>query len=239
MNNILLSSKKKVINNLDEILLDFEKNIRNSGHHLQWLNSEVNNKSLKIKEKKVFYIIEGNIILFFDDTFSNIDKSFIITPRNILSTINDFYELTNFTEYPSNFQIINLNTIKTKLTLYFSIQSNELKLLKDTKLRKILYCIDCELCKNVCPISNIIPDFYPINDIIRQFEEKGVIHEKLCTSCKACEQICPVNIKMSEYLLNLQFKKDKSITERIIMLINKNKSYHKKTSNYINNRLKL
>ncbi len=239
MNSILLTSKKKIINNLDEILLDLDKNVRNSGHHLQWLNHNVPNNSLKIKEKRIFYIIEGNLILYFNDTFENFEKSIVITPKNILTSINDYYELCLFNDYPTNFQIVNLNTIKTKLTLFFSIEAKDLKILKDTKLRKLFYCIDCSLCKSVCPINNIIPDFYPIQDINRQFEEKGSVTEKLCTNCKACEQICPVNIKMSEFLLNQNFKKEKSITERILLLVNKNKKYHIKTNKYINNRLKL
>lgn len=239
MNSVLLNSKKKIINNLDEILLDLDKNIRNSGHNLQWLNSEVKNASLRKKEKNVFYIIEGNLIIYFNETFENFEKSIVITPKNILNSINDYYEICLFNEYPTNFQIINLNTIKTKITIFFAIENRDLKILKDIKLRKLFYCINCSLCSSVCPINKIIPDFTPINDINRQIDEKGSVTERLCTNCKACEQICPVNIKMSEFILNLNFKKEKSITERALLLFNKNQKNHIKTNKYINNRLKL
>lgn len=238
MNNLLIASKRKIINNLDEVLLDIEKNIRTSSHSLQWVNSDVNQNVIRKKEKKVFYITEGNLIVFLDDNFDAIEKSLIITPRNILSNINDFYEIASINKYTSNFQIINLNTIKTKLTIYFTIHNSELKMLKDKHLRKLFYCIDCGKCETVCPINLVIPDFSPIGDILRQYEEKEIINERLCTSCKACEKICPVNIKLSEYLLNLKFKKEKSFTERILLLFNKSENYHIKTNKYINNRLK-
>ncbi len=239
MNSVLLNSKKKIINNLDEILLDLDKNVRNSGHTLQWLNNEMNNVSLRKKEKKVFYIIDGNLIIYFNENFENFEKSVVITPNNILYSINDYYEICLFNSYPTNFQIVNLNTIKTKITIFFSIDNKELKLLKDIKLRKLFYCINCSLCSSVCPLNKVIPEYSPIIDINRQIDEKGHITERLCTNCKACEQICPVNIKMSEYILNLNFKKEKNITERVLLLFNKSKKYHEKTNKYINNRLKL
>lgn len=239
MNNLLIASKRKIINNLDEVLLDIEKNIRSSSHSLQWVNSDLNQSVIRKKEKKVFYIAEGNLIIFLDDNFDNIGKSLIITPRNILSSINDFYEIAKINNYSSNFQIFNLNTVKTKYTIYFTIHNKDLKMLKDKHLRKLFYCIDCGKCQTVCPINLVVTDFSPIGDILRQYEEKDTVNERLCTSCKACEKICPVNIKLSKYLLNLKFKKDKSFTERIILLLNKNEKYHARTNKYINNRLKI
>lgn len=238
MNNLLINSKKKIINNLDEILLDIDKNIRTSSHSFQWLSNDINQNSIKAKEKKVFYILEGNLIVYIDDNFDKIDKSLIITPRNILSTINDFFEIAQINKYSSNYQIINLNTIKAKYTIYFSITNKDIKKLKEFHLRKLFYCIDCGKCQTVCPINLVLPDFSPIADIIRQFEEKDHVNEPLCTACKACEKICPVNIKMSEYLLNLKFKKEKTFTERILLLFNKKLSYHIKTNKFVNNRLK-
>lgn len=238
MNNLLILSKRKIINNLDEVLLDIEKNIRTSSHSLQWINSDVNQNVIRKKEKKVFYITEGNLIIYLDDNFDTIEKSLILTPRNILSSINDFYEILKINKYSTNFQIINLNTIKSKLTIYFTIHNKDLKMLKDKHLRKLFYCIDCGKCQTVCPINLVVSDFSPIGDILRQYEENDSINEPLCTSCKACEKVCPVNIKLSEYLLNLKFKKDKSFTERILLLFNKYEKYHIKTNKYINNRLK-
>ncbi|MDD2345296.1 MAG: 4Fe-4S dicluster domain-containing protein [Bacteroidales bacterium] len=238
MNNLLILSKRKIINNLDEVLLDIEKNIRTSSHFLQWVNSDVSQNLIRKKEKKVFYITEGNLIIYFDDNFDTIEKSLIITPRNILSNINDFYEISKINKYSTNFQIINLNTIKTKLTIYFTIHNKDLKMLKDKHLRKLFYCIDCGKCQTVCPINLVVSEFSPIDEILRQYEQNESINEPLCTSCKACEKVCPVNIKLSEYLLNLKFKKDKSFTERILLLFNKNEKYHIKTNKYINNRLK-
>jgi len=238
MNNLLINSKRKIINNLDEVLLDIDKNIRTSSHTFQWLSNDVNQNSIKAKEKKVFYILEGNLIVYIDDNFDKIDKSLIITPRNILSTINDFFEIVHINKYSSNYQILNLNTTKSKFTLFFSLTNKDVKKLKELHFRKLFYCINCEKCQTVCPITLVIPDFSPIGDILRQLEDKDHINEPLCTACKACEKICPVNIKMSEYLLNLKFKKEKSLTERILLLLNKNRNYHIKTNKFINNRLK-
>jgi ferredoxin len=238
MNNLLINSKRKIINNLDEVLLDIDKNIRISSHSFQWLSNDINQKTIKAKEKKAFYILEGNLVVFIDDNFDKIDKSLIITPYNILSNINDFFEIAQINKYYSNYQILNLNTVKSNFTLYFSIENRDIKKLRDLHLRKLFYCIDCGKCQTVCPINLIISDFSPIGDINRQFEEKDHVTEPLCTACKACEKICPVNIKLSEYLLNLKFKKEKSFTERILLLLNKNTNYHFKTNRFVNNRLK-
>ncbi len=238
MNNLLIASKKKIINNLDEVLLDIDKNIRTSSHTFQWLNNDINRNKIRTKERKIFYILEGNLIIYMDDNFDKIDKSLIITPRNILLNINDFYEIANINKYNSNFQIINLNTIKIKFTIYFSIHNTDIKMLKDKHLRKLFYCIDCGKCQTVCPINMVINDFSPIGDIVRQYDEHDAVNERLCSACKACEKICPVNIKLSEYLLNLKFKKEKSFTERILLLLNKNKNYRIRTNKFVNNRLK-
>lgn len=238
MNSIILSSKKKLINLLNEYLLEIDKNVKNSKHELQWFSDSSKLDSILLNEKSVYYIVEGNIIIYIGDELNKKDNTFFISPRNILLSMNEFFEILNYKPINSSYQIINLNTSKSRYRLVFSFTSVEEKFLKNLDYRKLYYCIDCNLCQTVCPIYKVIPDFYPIEDIKRQIMEKNMVSEPLCTSCKACETVCPANIKMSEYLLNLKFKREKTFVERILIMLNNKPKYQEKVNNYINNRLK-
>lgn len=94
--------------------------------------------------------------------------------------------------------------------------------------RKILTCIQCGACADVCPIYNVIgghtyDEYIPgpvgsiLSPIIKGMEDSAHFCT-LCTSCGRCNEVCPVNIPLRDLFIenrNDLVKTDKSlISER-------------------------
>jgi L-lactate utilization protein LutB len=77
-------------------------------------------------------------------------------------------------------------------------------LLKDSELRQILYCIDCEKCKDCCPVYQITQTFSP-KELVINFRKPDQIKSKTIfehtTLCGNCDKICPVNIPIKELII--------------------------------------
>lgn len=83
-------------------------------------------------------------------------------------------------------------------------------LLADESIRQSLWCINCNACKNACPVSTTIRKTEgayenPLNALqlpyIKDFEEYRHLSDAT-TLCGSCTQSCPVNINLHELFLH-------------------------------------
>jgi L-lactate utilization protein LutB len=94
----------------------------------------------------------------------------------------------------------------------FIIDNGRTKLLEQVEQRKTLYCINCDACNHVCPVSNIVGQEAfanttsgPIAMVKNQFQYGVHNHKHLSyasTMCGKCSDVCPVNIDIHNQLIN-------------------------------------
>lgn len=95
------------------------------------------------------------------------------------------------------------------------------KILVEPDQRKILSCIDCGACSNVCPVFNSIGGYSygisrngPIGSLsaMYQGEDQAFNHlSHASTICGKCTEVCPVNIDLHKQFL---FSRKKQISEK-------------------------
>ncbi|MBC7411588.1 MAG: lactate utilization protein [Bacteroidia bacterium] len=97
-------------------------------------------------------------------------------------------------------------------TLLFIIDNGRTKILEQIEQRKALYCINCDACNYVCPVSNTVGEegfvtatTGPIAMIKNQFQYDLHQYKHLSyasTMCGKCSDVCPVNIDIHQQLIN-------------------------------------
>lgn len=77
-------------------------------------------------------------------------------------------------------------------------------MMENNLLRQSLYCIDCGLCKTVCPMYHYTKEFSPI-DLVRFNGADGQNYaetlRKNALLCGNCDKVCPVQIPLSDLLI--------------------------------------
>lgn len=142
----------------------------------------------------------------------------------VLLPISSLYEPNKNVSTYYNF----INKSEDKKIFLILLNNGRTDVLSKEEQRKILTCIQCGACAEVCPIYNIVgghiyEEYFPgpvgsvISPIIKGMEESSHFCT-LCTSCGRCNEVCPVNIPLRDLFIenrNDLVKTDKSlISER-------------------------
>jgi L-lactate dehydrogenase complex protein LldF len=129
-----------------------------------------------------------------------------------LELISTLYS-TNKTgqSFPAHISLFTVNQSLMQENYVFITDFGKSEVLADTRLRQLLNCIDCDACRNVCPVYHWAgDDVYPeivkgpmgLFNLHRPLEsEKELI--QLSTRCGSCNDSCPVNIPITE-LINVR-----------------------------------
>lgn len=121
--------------------------------------------------------------------------------------------------------------IKNVSISVFLYDKNVTSVMKNPSLRSALYCIDCGLCKTVCPIYQYTKELSPIGLVRANSNGQAGDNEKLMKSmlmCGNCDQICPAQIPLSE-LLHTELESAKGLTSpsSLAKTFNKRKKLNK------------
>ena len=148
-----------------------------------------------------------NIVLVgIDKLIPSIDDISVLLP------LSSLYEVTKI-KAKSFYTILSKpghdNSGNQKLYIVL-VDNNRSTMLEKELQRRIMTCIECGGCHNVCPIFNTIgghvyDNAFPgpvgaIQSIADGYENAAHL-ATLCASCHQCEQYCPMNIKISDLIL--------------------------------------
>lgn len=138
----------------------------------------------------------------------------------VLLPISSLYEPNKNVSTYYNF----INKSEDKKIFLILLNNGRTDVLSKEEQRKILTCIQCGACAEVCPIYNIVgghtyEEYIPgpvgsiISPIIKGMEDSSHFCT-LCTSCGRCNEVCPVNIPLKDLFIenrNDLVKIDKSL----------------------------
>ena len=96
----------------------------------------------------------------------------------------------------------------------FIIDNQRSNILAEKNIRKVLSCIECGRCNDVCPVYQSIGDepynnvfTGPISHITLPYLETFESYKHLvyaCTLCGACEEVCPLELPIREMIVNVR-----------------------------------
>lgn len=210
---------------------------------LENLENNVENVDFLITEADFAVIESGNIILSnkkSKHSFNNVENLVIILDINKLVIKENDIEtilylrslLKEETILPQDVKIISApykrvissdifssesqNYTQEEVPVYLLLYDNGISdLLENKHLHDALLCIDCDKCKNVCPVFNITQQYTPI-DLIKpendNVQENARRIMQNCTFCGNCDAICPVKISFTSLMVKeLEIAKSKHI----------------------------
>jgi len=190
--------------------------------HSNQLHENVINKNIAIANTQLIIAENGSVIFESNDfEINDIVHSDIligIAPiHQIAATIQDAEFINGiknafqYKSFSSTSQII-FNKISEKENeklvpkeIYILLLDNHYeKVLENIDTRKALYCIDCGICAQVCPIVNTEGQTHslsPIHSLIAAVNNpKNDTYSSYSTLCSACSKVCPVNIPIHSLL---------------------------------------
>ena len=96
-------------------------------------------------------------------------------------------------------------------TYLFVVDNERSALLKNTQLRKIFACIDCDACRKACPIDQLIGD-EPYDNVFTGPRARVMLpHLEMmmgynhipyvCTMCGKCEEVCPMQLPLRQMMI--------------------------------------
>lgn len=96
----------------------------------------------------------------------------------------------------------------------FIIDNQRTNILSKKNIRKVMTCIDCGKCKDVCPVYQTIGDepynnvfTGPVAHITLPFLETFESYMHLpyaCTLCGACESVCPISLPIRDMIIDIR-----------------------------------
>jgi len=139
------------------------------------------------------------------------DFVFKLEDVEIFSHLYSIYK--NKVNFPYLTSIYTPSPTKERNDVYlFLIDNGRSNVLENKDIRSALTCINCDACKNVCPIFNIIGEepynnvfSGPLANVILPFMENVENYKHLCFSCTLCgncSAICPVKIPVCEMIVS-------------------------------------
>ncbi len=158
----------------------------------------------------VFSEDEGNVL----KSISSSKKQIVLTGIDkLVASLDDLptlLPLSSVFEVSKNRVSANY-TIINKPDFLVLVDNGRSDVLRKDFQRRILTCIECGACNNICPIFNTIGGHVyemavpgPVGTVIKPIVE-GFENEShfatLCTSCHQCDDYCPMNIKISDLIL--------------------------------------
>lgn len=163
-------------------------------------------------EMEIFYQAKFIILIF---PFNNLLKN--LEDIELLSQIYSINK--NKSQYLSLSTIYTPNIYNKNSAELFLVDNGRTNILKSKEHRKTLTCIECDACKNVCPVYSLIGDkpynnVYtgPVANVVLPFLETidGSKHLSFnCTLCGNCVKVCPMNIPIKDLIIanrNMFFK---------------------------------
>lgn len=189
------------------------------------INNNVQSEDCIIFTPKFGIINTGSLFLNFQ---SSIDMEIVLRSKMkiFLLPINEFLfkleEVEIFAhlysiyhdevEFPYLTSIFTPSPIeKDKNTYLFLVDNGRSNIMENKDISKILTCISCDACKNVCPVYSLIGDkpynnvfTGPVGNVVLPYMENIDSYKHLsfsCTSCGNCSAVCPVQIPISELII--------------------------------------
>lgn len=156
-------------------------------------------------------------IFSMNKVFSSKIKIFIIPFSNIITKLKDIELLTKLyysNKYNENFAKNScIYTPKLESNIHiFIVDNNRTSLLEFKEHRKTLTCFDCDACKKVCPIYQLIGDkpynnafTGPYASVVLPFLETIDSYKHLsfnCVLCGKCSSVCPLNIPLKNLIIS-------------------------------------
>lgn len=236
MNNLAYNSKRKNINYLMDNLLGFERNTKHLKNVVEWSFNETNSLKSYVDssewniEQECFYINENHQVALKSSALKYGKTVFVLQLKHMINNISDFYKIIPETNN-NNYLILSLDKFQYDYKLLVVVNDFDINILSELKLRKLNYCIDCNLCSSVCPIKEVSPKFNPIEFIKKEILKNGYVADQLCMNCGKCDSICPVGINISDYFL--YYNKPKKWNENLLNKILNNNSLSKYAFKFI------
>lgn len=162
-----------------------------------------------------------NCINLIPNIFIILDISRLVNKLSDLQTIlylRSFYQTHDF--LPTDMKLINRpyhrieKNVIQGMEEYERMEANITLLMYDNGvtatmenniLRHSLYCIDCGMCKTVCPMYHYTKEFSPIELVRYHCAEGGGNVEELRKNallCGNCDKVCPVQIPLTDLIIS-------------------------------------
>lgn len=106
------------------------------------------------------------------------------------------------------------------------------EILKDNLLRTSLYCIECGMCKSVCPISQYDPSFTPIGFVKHHCFAKNRADEAIFSQtllCGNCAPVCPLKVPLTDLIIREMELSKKQETSNIAKTFARRKKLNKQS----------
>jgi L-lactate utilization protein LutB len=156
--------------------------------------------------EKLFIILNINNLVI-----RQIDLDILLHLRKEINTVSIFDDIKVIASPPSRiinkkFQISNEESFTAEMIEVFVLlyDNGITEILEDNVLRETLYCINCEKCKNVCPVYQQTEQFSPIELVKYHSRNENRRNPKLfenTTLCGNCNETCPVQINFTQLMI--------------------------------------
>ncbi|MBR1776878.1 lactate utilization protein [bacterium] len=198
LKNILENADIEIDNEQNDTVIFFPKfGIVNTGSLFLEFSSSFDMEQVLSSNTKIFVLPITDFVLKPDDI------EIFVYLYSVYKNHNDFPYLSSlFTPQPLE---------KNDSIHVFLVDNSRSNIIANKEIRSILNCINCDACKTVCPVYNMVGDkpfdnvfSGPYANVVLPFLENTDNYKHLCfscTNCGNCSSVCPMNIPVSELII--------------------------------------
>lgn len=140
-------------------------------------------------------------------------NDFVLKPEDIEIFSYLYYIYKYKKDYPYLTSLYTPQPLEKQNNIHiFLIDNGRSNILENREIRSALNCINCDACKEVCPIYTTVGDepydnvfSGPYANVVLPFLENVENYKHICFSCTGCgncSKVCPMNIPISEYIIS-------------------------------------